>query len=412
MDQRADRLGNDLNSGQTPPPNAGPATPMRILFFTTKLNLKNAGGSVPDLDLKVRDLIALGHDVSVVTVFSRGNDLSTPPPYPIIEERIPTDSLFTTQPAFRRLLQAYEGKADVFHVEGQFLYGAGLYRLLGGRTPIVAFFNRELVSWPNEPYVTQTLKSRCRFLLEKHVGTKIANRIDAFVITSPYLRDALRAFGLRDRPTLVLPDFVNAKDIRRIAGTDATPSRTDGGICTLMCTGRMIPEKGFDAVLNAFALLERKERFRLIMGGNGPEEGRLRALSAKLGLDPYVTFTGWIEKDQMLRHLADADIFILPKWRIELTSVILFEAMSLGKPSIVMAGGGLEWLVGDAGLAFPMDDVRALADRIMRLADDRALQTTCGENAMKRMQQEFDHATMAKRMEELVRQTAEKTKNA
>jgi glycosyltransferase involved in cell wall biosynthesis len=375
---------------------------MRILFLTSKLNYKTAGGSVPDLDLKVKDLMALGHDVSVITAFSKGNILDPKPPYPVFEERVSTKSLFSTQPEICRLLRRYEEKADVFHVEGQFMYGAGAYRRLGGKVPVVSFFNRELISWPYEPYITQTFKSRCRYLLEKWIGTRIANGIDAFIFTSPPLKAAYRAFGLREKPTLVMPDFVNSPEIWRIAG--AAPRADAHGeprdIFTLMSTGRMIPEKGFDDILRAFSLLEHKERFRLVLGGNGPEEMKLRELSATLGINPYVTFTGWIEKDEMLRRLAKADAFILPKWRIELTSVILIEAMALAIPSIVMAGGGLEWLAGDAGVTIPEGDTKALAARIEQIAADPALRMKLAENGLKRLK-EFDHESMAKKMEEL-----------
>ncbi len=372
---------------------------MRILFLTSKLNYKTAGGSVPDLDLKVRDLMALGHDVAVITAFSKGNILDPKPPYRVYEERVSTKSLFTTQPEIYRLLKRYEDKADVFHVEGQFMYGAGAYRMFGGRVPVVAFFNRELISWPNEPYVKQTFKRQCRFLLEKFIGTPIASRMDGFIITSPQLRDAFRAFGLAERPTRILPDFVDSEGVRKIAGMEHEPNSEDP--CVIFCTGRMIPEKGFNIVLRAFARLEHRDRYQLVIGGDGPEETKLRELANQLGISTFVTFTGWIEKNEMLRRLAAANMFVLPKWRIELTSVILFEAMSLGIPPIVMAGGGLEWLIGDAGLTFPAGNDAELAERIMKVASYPPLRSSLSEKSLARMR-EFDHEKMANEMEALM----------
>ena len=34
----------------------------------------------------------------------------------------------------------------------------------------------------------------------------------------------------------------------------------------------MLPEKGFDLIIKAFNLLEPKDKYRVIMGGSGPDQ--------------------------------------------------------------------------------------------------------------------------------------------
>jgi len=72
---------------------------MRVTFITTKINFERAGGSVPDLDLKVRDMQKLGADVRVVTVFSEKNQDLSQLPYPVSEELSPNKAL----PALQRM---------------------------------------------------------------------------------------------------------------------------------------------------------------------------------------------------------------------------------------------------------------------------------------------------------------------
>src|SRR3989344_7244997 len=118
---------------------------MRIVFITSKLNFVTSGASVTELDLTIRTLIKLGNEVATVTFFSYQNNIPDLLPYSVIEENVTSRRLLGIQKGIFQLLKKYESQADFFHIEGHlFLYGAGLYRLLGGKVPIAAFFNREL----------------------------------------------------------------------------------------------------------------------------------------------------------------------------------------------------------------------------------------------------------------------------
>ncbi|MBF8280802.1 MAG: Glycos transf 1 protein, partial [Candidatus Magasanikbacteria bacterium] len=181
---------------------------MRIFFITTKINFTTAGGSVPDLDQKARILGELGNEVTVITAFSNANSGHENVPYRVIEEQIPARDLLGIQRGILKILRRYENDADIFYIDGQvFLYGAGWYRLTGGRTPVVAFFNRELVCWPeNISIFTERLsllarcKKRLRAWLERRIGMPIASKIDLLTFTSPMLEKAYTDFGLRKDP--------------------------------------------------------------------------------------------------------------------------------------------------------------------------------------------------------------------
>jgi glycosyltransferase involved in cell wall biosynthesis len=63
----------------------------------------------------------------------------------------------------------------------------------------------------------------------------------------------------------------------------------------LLCLGRLVPQKGFDVAIGAFASLRsRFPQLRLTIAGDGPERDALIQQAVALGLDQVIEFTGWI----------------------------------------------------------------------------------------------------------------------
>ncbi len=349
---------------------------MRIVLLTSKLNFKTSGGSVMDLHLKAKGLAELGNEVVVVTAFSQANILGDKYglPYKVCEETTEYRGLLGIQYHVYRILKKYQDCADVFYIDGQiFIYGGGMYRLLGGRIPVVAFFNTRL-NCMGDTHGTERSQSRLqkakrklRLILERGIGTRIANRVDRFIFNTPMVENIYRAFGYDVKRAAVIEDFV---DMQRIAAGNTITQQSiishqrNQSVLTLFTTGRMIPEKGFDLVVHAFALLKDKDRFHIIMSGGGPDKERLERLVAEKSLQKYFTFPGWVDKETLVRYFTEAHIFIFPKWWIEYGSALLTEALAFGLPCIIPGGGALEWLTLGNVLTFKNDDPAELAARI------------------------------------------------
>lgn len=353
---------------------------MRIIFFTTKLNFETGGGSTPELDLRIRALTGLGHEVRVVTLFPGINRGAMPVAYEVIEERIGTSGQLAVHWGVYRILKKYEGKADVFCVDGVvFLYGAGLYRMLGGTTPVVAGFNREQTSFPpfrknNQPFslgrMFASLRRNVRYWVEKTFGVYLANHIDRFTYGSPLLRDLYVRFGLDAKKSFFVYDFFDADEALR----HKHPFRKHSGTSfTIFTAGRMVWEKGLDLTLTAVAQMEHHEGVQLVIAGDGPERPSLEALTKKLGLQDIVRFAGWLSAEELFTELQKADCLIVPCWRKEIASAFVFYAMAVGVPVIVPAGGALEWFAGGASVTFEDFNTRDLAEKIALLMRDEQL---------------------------------------
>lgn len=385
---------------------------MKILFFTTKLNFETGGGSTPELDLRARALRDLGHEVRVVTLFPGINRRIALVSYPVIEERIGTSGQLAVQWGVYRILKKYEGVADVYCVDGVvFLYGAGLYRILGGKTPVIAGFNREQSSFLSfrpkpEPFsfgrCFASLRRRTRYWIEKTIGTYLANHVDRFTYGSPLLRDCYIQFGLDAKKSFFIQDFMDADDALR----HKRPFRKhSGNSFTIFTAGRMVWEKGLDLVLSAVAQLKSRGDVRVVVAGDGPECEPLKKLSAEFGLQNIVQFTGWLSMEELYAQLQKSDCLIVPCWRKEIASALMFYAAGVGVPAIVPGGGALEWLAGGAALTFEDQNVADLAAKIEQLMHDEKLRARLAERGFSRVR-ELDYRGPAKMLDNIFREVA------
>ena len=352
---------------------------MRIIGITTKLNFKNAGGSSDENDLLFRSLQELGNTVTVITAYSSLNNIQQRPPYTLIQEDIRTKTQFGIQRGIFRLLRKYEKDADYFHVDGHiFLYGAGVYRLLGGKVPVAAMFNREQIAWPDNQSTFlsaaehTTLYSRVkkviRYIFEKYVLLIFANYIDFFEFTNPYLEQSYREFGLRtDGRSMIMGELLDWRKLMREQGiTDEryTQRLAQEGTLTILYIGRMVPGKGFDLLIEAFSRVKEQDRFKVVFVGSGPEEKLLREMVEQKGLSRYITFAGYLPKTELYEMLKKTDIFIQPRWRNDMSSLSLLTAVVFGIPCIVPEGGGLAWMAGQGASTFADGDADDLARKI------------------------------------------------
>lgn len=376
---------------------------MRIVFVTSKLNFATAGGSVDEIDLMMRVFGGFGALVTAVTVFSHLNRIDRALPYRVVPEQIHSRGLLGIHREAFALFRKYEHEADVFFVDGHLmLYAAGFYRLCGGQTPVLLFFNRELSAWPqnSSPFFLpprqsfwRRVKARVRFLFEKYLSMLLVWCADFYTFTNPFLEKAYRGFNLRTAgKSFVFCDPYELDAVMRESGVGEDTYRKrnrQAGPVILFYSSRMAAGKGFDLLVTAFAKVKAKERFQLVLGGTGPEEALVRKLVCDLRLEQYVRFTGWVPRDELRRMLRDqADIFVQARWRSDMTSLSLTEAMAFGLPSIVPSGGGLEWTASGAAITFRPDDTDDLALAIERLGGDPVLREKLSAVCYRRLHDE------------------------
>lgn len=137
--------------------------------------------------------------------------------------------------------------------------------------------------------------------------------------------------------------------------------------------GRLHPNKGYDILIEALALIHRRhpdltERFEVLIGGEGQERDHLLSLAAGQGVRNLV-LAGYQAEPR--DFLADLHAYVQPS-RAEGLCIAAHEAMQAGLPAIVTEVGEMCATVrsGGGGHVVPPGNPQALAEAIVALVSD------------------------------------------
>lgn len=200
------------------------------------------------------------------------------------------------------------------------------------------------------------------------IGAHCSTRM---VMQTEAARSALPAF-LRQKSS-VIPNPVSTGEFK--AGR-----AHDGG--RVVAVGRLDKQKGFDLLLEAFAMARvRAPGLRLTIFGEGPERASLEAQASSLHIGDAVSLPGITGTPGAWR--SGADILVLSS-RFEGFPNVLAEALAAGIPSIAFDcdWGPREIITHrDNGLLVPPGDVAALSDGLVELTADERLRRRISEKA-------------------------------
>ena len=194
----------------------------------------------------------------------------------------------------------------------------------------------------------------------------VARGADLVLCVSPDLERRMQAAGARRVGRAVVP----APDMP--VGTQPASAASAAGAPVVFAAGRLAPQKGFGVLLEAAARWRDLEPAPLlVIAGDGPLAGELRARAAVLGV--RAEFPG--RRDDIPALLASAAVFVLPSlW--EGQPLVLQEALRAGVPVVATHAGGIPDLTGDdAALLVPPGDAARLADAVRSVLRDPALGT-------------------------------------
>jgi len=166
--------------------------------------------------------------------------------------------------------------------------------------------------------------------------------------------------------------------------------------------GRLVPEKGIDILVRAFArLASRHGQSSLVVIGDGPERRNLTRLAHGLGVGERVTFTGKLSPEATLASLRSAWVVCVPSLWEEPFGMIAAEAQMYGVAVVASRCGGLAEIVadGETGYLVPPGDPESLASRLDLLFSDPALAYALGVRGHARAAAMFDLNGFARRME-------------
>jgi glycosyltransferase involved in cell wall biosynthesis len=165
--------------------------------------------------------------------------------------------------------------------------------------------------------------------------------------------------------------------------------------CVVTSVARLVPQKGLDLLLEAWARGMDAHGAVLWLAGDGPARPALEAQAARLGLGERVALLG--RRDDVADVLDATDVFVLAS-RAETTPIALLEAMAAGRACVATDVGDCRAMLGDgsAGRIVPPGDVTGLAAALREVATDAALRERLGNTARERARL-YSDASMAQR---------------
>ncbi|MCK4322985.1 MAG: glycosyltransferase family 4 protein, partial [Armatimonadetes bacterium] len=143
-----------------------------------------------------------------------------------------------------------------------------------------------------------------------------------------------------------------------------------------------------------------------VIVGTGEEKENLQQLVKQEGLSEFVTFWGGVTDAELGALYHAADLFIMPSRDMngksrEGLGLTYLEAGLCGLPAIGSRSGGIPDAIvdGETGLLVNPEDAAQIANAIIRLISDEAIAQRLGQNAGRRVLDDFTWERVAERFQ-------------
>jgi glycosyltransferase involved in cell wall biosynthesis len=257
------------------------------------------------------------------------------------------------------------------------LHFYGLYDFLG---PTVGYFcRRHGIPYLVEPmgmYRPIDRALRLKRLWHGTLGKSLLRNAARVIATSDIERRELLQGGIPEAKLAIRYNGIDVSSYASLPARGAFRSRWNipPAQPLILFLSRLIPRKGADTLIEAFARTCPESGYLAIVGPEGETGYRayLERRARELGVEARVLFTGPLYDEDKKAAFADADIFALPS-RYENFGNAVAEAVASGVPVIVTNSCGIHSLIRNrAGLVI-LPDKEELAEALQRLIHDGEL---------------------------------------
>lgn len=253
----------------------------------------------------------------------------------------------------------------------------GLYDLLG---PSVSRSCRKY----QIPYVIEPMgmyrpidrSFRLKRLWHRTLGSTFLSGAQRMIVTSEMEQNELADSGVPTEKLVLRYNGIDSELHSMVvaSGTFRGKHGIPSAEPLILFLSRLIPRKGADRLIEAFAKVCAQSGWLVIAGPEGEPGYRsyLEACAEKSGVQARILFVGPLYDEEKKAALIDADIFALPS-RYENFANVAAEATACGVPVIVTRSCGMAALVeNQAGLVIETDR-NELADALQRMIYDKVL---------------------------------------
>ena len=227
------------------------------------------------------------------------------------------------------------------------------------------------------------------------------NTADKIATVSEGIKERIiNDYKIDPQKCLTIYNPVNISRVQQLASQLAKKKLIDDKVY-LVAVGRLVPQKGYEDMIEAIRLVNRETPCKLLILGEGPLRKTLEEKVFSLGLTDTVLMPGFVEKPWP--YLSAATLFLSTShW--EGFSLAHIEAMACGVPLVLTnCDYGPKELVlsQEIGTLVSVGDISQIADRIKELLLDERKRKRIASNARQYVNK-FDSLVIAQQYEKMI----------
>ena len=326
---------------------------MRIGLFTDTYFPQVSGVATSIRTLR-EELEEQGHDVFIFTTTDRDVDADSVAEHRII--RIPSVPFF----AFKDRRVAYRGfskalslakehRLELIHTHTEFALGfLGLWIARELEIPVIHTYHTQYEDYVH--YIAKGLLIRPAMI--KYMVRTFLDEVDGVVCPSEIVYNLLVRYGVEPEKRVIptgieLDRFIQAESQKEAIQElrESLALASDAKI--LLSLSRISYEKNIQAIIRALPeVLRENDAVRLIVAGDGPHLGNLKALAREVGVEHRVLLVGMVPPEQTVLYYRMADFFVSASTS-ETQGLTFLESLASGTPIIAQSNPYLDSLISN-----------------------------------------------------------------
>ncbi len=233
-------------------------------------------------------------------------------------------------------------------------------RFLSGKKMVVSLLGSDMMKARSSP-------------LFRLINSIVFKSSDAVTAVSRALREEALEQGSEKEKTFYLPYGLSTEFLGKRPASFEKPFK-------LLYVGNLIKLKNVDIILKTMKLLP--SYYTLTIVGDGPDKAYLENLSAELGINTRVKFTGRLPHDQIPEIMSEHHALILISLSEGKPNVV-YEAMACGLSVVVSNIPGSREYITDKvnGLVIEQINEKQLKNALLTLFSSKELYTEISDNA-------------------------------
>jgi len=215
---------------------------------------------------------------------------------------------------------------------------------------------------------------------EKSTGLKSIQRKIEKMLSAKVLKKSSKILVANDETKKIVKDFYNVP-VEKISimpngiDTNLFYNNADKKLKIVIFSGVMYQHRGLDILLKAASIVIKKiPEVKFVLLGEGPELITLKKIVKDSKIEDNIEFKGWIEREDIIKHLADASIGIGPLRSTTVTKnalpIKVLEYMAASLPILSQKGTLPGNVLNDNENGYFVNDEVDLAAKIIQILEN------------------------------------------